>query len=119
MAEQPEVMVERDRLGAERETVAHEIERLRRTLLTELEFEPEEGDPELIEREKNLALLRTFEERLEEIDQAIAALDEGTYGICERCGNQIDPERLRIVPETTLCVACKSIVEKNRRLAGL
>ncbi|MFQ5854686.1 MAG: TraR/DksA C4-type zinc finger protein [Anaerolineae bacterium] len=31
---------------------------------------------------------------------------EGTYGRCDRCGAQIDPERLEILPATTLCAAC-------------
>ncbi|HET6223066.1 MAG TPA: TraR/DksA C4-type zinc finger protein, partial [Dongiaceae bacterium] len=47
-------------------------------------------------------------------DAALEQADAGTYGICERCGQPIDPERLKIMPEATMCVSCKTIVEKQR-----
>jgi DnaK suppressor protein len=36
----------------------------------------------------------------------LARLDQGDYGICEICGQVIDPARLEILPHTTLCVRC-------------
>jgi DnaK suppressor protein len=44
--------------------------------------------------------------RIEALQGALITVDAGTYGLCERCGVQIDPERLDILPETTLCAAC-------------
>lgn len=43
---------------------------------------------------------------LTHIDHALARLDEGTYALCERCGNEIDPDRLAVVPYATGCRSC-------------
>ncbi|MDQ4077077.1 MAG: TraR/DksA C4-type zinc finger protein [Chloroflexota bacterium] len=104
----------KSRLQEEREALLQKIERLREDVKVELEFEADEGDPELPEREKNLSLLATFEERLEEIDSALDKLKAGEYGICLNCGQPIDPERLAIVPEAQYCVPCKTKLERRR-----
>ncbi|MGH9291213.1 MAG: TraR/DksA family transcriptional regulator [Acidimicrobiales bacterium] len=43
-----------------------------------------------------------------EIDRALSKLAEGTYGSCDACGADIDPDRLEALPWAVLCVACKS-----------
>jgi RNA polymerase-binding transcription factor DksA len=43
---------------------------------------------------------------LEQVDQAIRRIERGTYGVCDKCGRPIDPERLKVLPEATLCVPC-------------
>jgi DnaK suppressor protein len=48
---------------------------------------------------------------LEEIDAALARLDDGTYGLCTRCGQPISAERLDAVPYATLCIEDKRAVE--------
>jgi DnaK suppressor protein len=107
----------RTRLLEERADIMHNIENLREDVKDlELEFEADEGDPELTEREKNLVLLATFEQRLEEIDLALEKLNLGSnYGICQNCGQPIDPERLKIVPEAQYCVPCKTKLERRKR----
>jgi DnaK suppressor protein len=50
-----------------------------------------------------------------ELDQVAAALrrvDEGTYGLCEDCGEPIDERRLRALPATPFCTACQTIHER-------
>lgn len=47
--------------------------------------------------------LDAIEERLE---RGLEKLEEGSYGICDRCGTEIPGERLRIAPESNLCVRC-------------
>jgi DnaK suppressor protein len=49
---------------------------------------------------------------LAEIDAALARIDEGTYGLCERCGTPIDPERLEALPWATLCIEDKRKQER-------
>jgi DnaK suppressor protein len=49
---------------------------------------------------------------LESIDNALRQAQDGRYGICERCGEPIDPARLEVVPEATLCVRCKTATER-------
>lgn len=45
-------------------------------------------------------------ERLAAVDAALAALDNGTYGVCRHCGQPIPRERLDIRPQTVACVSC-------------
>jgi DnaK suppressor protein len=71
------------------------------------------------ERDKNLALVRRLQQKLEEIDYALRTAAKGMYGICERCGKPIDPARLATLPETTLCVKCKNELEKAARRAAM
>lgn len=46
------------------------------------------------------------EQSLRDVRAALARLDEGLYGICESCGEDIAPGRLEVLPETVLCVNC-------------
>ncbi len=103
----------KERLQAAREDTLDEISHLREALKYELEYDLEEGDPDLYEREKILALLRTQEEKLDAIAYALGLIDEGSYGICENCGREINAERLEALPHTTLCIECKALVEKR------
>ncbi len=70
----------------------------------------DEHDPEgatiAFEREQVGALVRRAEQRLTEIADALARLDEGTYGGCARCGGPIAAERLEVRPTATTCVGC-------------
>jgi DnaK suppressor protein len=52
-----------------------------------------------------LSELRAME--LVEIDDAFQKLFDGTYGMCEECGERISQARLRVIPAVSLCVACK------------
>ncbi len=54
-------------------------------------------------------------ERINRLSAALQRLDEGSYGICERCGQRIHPARLRALPEAPLCRDCQEHVE---RIAG-
>jgi DnaK suppressor protein len=69
---------------------------------------------EVFLRERNLALQSTSEERIGEIDGALARIDAGTYGICENCGKPIPPERLEALPFATRDVACQALLEEER-----
>jgi DnaK suppressor protein len=103
---------ERSALEHERDEIMGDLERLRDTLKGEVKVDTEEGDPDLHEREKNLALLQTLEGQLQSIDRALRALDLGVYGVCERCGEHIDPARLEARPDATMCLDCQREVER-------
>lgn len=98
----------------EREEVLRELSYLREALKIEVDSDLDEGDPDLVEREKTVSLVQAMERRLESIEYAIEQAESGHYGVCERCGQPIDPERLEIFPEATLCVSCKQIVEREK-----
>jgi len=59
------------------------------------------------ERNKVLAVVERLRENLHDVDLALTKMEKGTYGICERCGNPINPERLEAIPYARLCVSCK------------
>jgi RNA polymerase-binding transcription factor len=110
---------ERQKLIEEEERTSAALERLRDALKEEVDVDAEEGDPDLIEREKNVALASQQEYKLEGIRAALRAIDKGTYGLCERCGKEIGVERLEVKPDATLCVQCQSEVEKLIRRGAL
>jgi len=65
----------------------------------------------LFDRERDQSMLLEFEGRLEDIDRALEKIEEGTYGICDRNGKVISPERLEAIPEAILCIECQSMEE--------
>jgi DnaK suppressor protein len=101
-----------EKLKAERERVVLDMGRLREAFQSEVDGDVDEGDPNFAEREKVMALVRELEWKLESIDNALRQAQDGRYGICERCGQPIDPARLEVVPEATLCVRCKTATER-------
>jgi DnaK suppressor protein len=54
------------------------------------------------------------EAALSEIDAALQRLEEGSYGICERCGEPIGWERLEVLPMSRLCTPCQYLAESGR-----
>jgi DnaK suppressor protein len=61
------------------------------------------------ERGETDVLVTELRSTLQEIERALQKIDEGTYGICERCGKTIGPDRLEAMPATGLCIACASL----------
>ena len=68
-----------------------------------------------LEREKDLGLVFFVEDRLAMIDDALEAIAQGRYGICEICQREISWERLQAIPYTTLCQDCKKEHESRER----
>lgn len=114
---QPTVLTQKQQLEQERAQVKAELEMLRAELLEAPDLTGDEVDLNVYEREKTLGLVSAYQRRLDEIEAALRAAEQGKYGICERCGNSIDPERLKIFPETRMCVKCKNEVEQMARRA--
>jgi RNA polymerase-binding transcription factor DksA len=68
---------------------------------------------EVFEREKAIGLEQSLDTRLKQVEHALARLDAGKYGTCERCERPIAKERLDAMPEATLCIDCKSELEEQ------
>jgi len=79
--------------------------------LADYDNHPADQGSETFERTKDLALDANLDDLLERIDDALRKIDDGTYGICDRCGRDINPERLRILPYATLCIDCQDLIE--------
>jgi DnaK suppressor protein len=59
------------------------------------------------------AVLHDVEHELVDVDRALARIDDGTYGVCESCGNPIGKLRLMAFPRATLCMTCKQREERR------
>jgi DnaK suppressor protein len=65
-----------------------------------------DGTVEAISRLTEIGVGTTLETSLERTERALAKLDEGTYGLCDACGEPIAPKRLAVMPDVVLCVEC-------------
>ena len=68
---------------------------------------------ETLDREMELSIGDNAEHLLESIDGALARIDAGTYGNCERCGRPIASDRLEALPWATECIECKRLEERG------
>ncbi|MEO5633243.1 TraR/DksA C4-type zinc finger protein [Gaiella sp.] len=66
---------------------------------------------DLVDRELDHSLGENAENVVAEIDAALARIDEGTYGVCAKCGASIPEERLDAVPYAILCLDDKRLQE--------
>jgi len=73
----------------------------------------EEEATETLELEKRLALEKSIKNQLAEVEHALHKFKEGTYGLCDSCGQPIDPARLEALPQANLCLNCKARQSKN------
>ena len=65
------------------------------------------------ERDQELIVLNNEREKLAQIDRALARIADGTYGVCESCGNPIGKGRSMAFPRATLCLTCKQREERR------
>jgi DnaK suppressor protein len=68
------------------------------------------------EQEKLLTVREELTDRRARIEHALKKMDDGTWGICEQCGQPIAPERLDALPFVALCITCQEL--KDRRGDG-
>jgi DnaK suppressor protein len=102
--------VQRVRLQEELQRVQGQLTDLRSGSGSSLDFDGGFADSSQVtaERAELEALQVTLDETLEELNEALRKLDDGTYGRCERCGNPIPDARLEAMPTARLCIACAS-----------
>jgi len=68
-----------------------------------------------MEREKAFLFISQKRQRLEDVDEALARIEAGTFGVCELCEQNIPQRRLESMPTASLCVPCKEKQEKSKR----
>lgn len=76
--------------------------------------DPADAGSASFERETAQSLSNHARGLLTQIDDALRRMDAGTYGPCERCGEQIESDRLEVLPYATLCMECKRRDETGR-----
>ncbi len=110
-AQRAQLLAERDAYARSASTLQAEADQLAQDREPgDVQFDEEsgEGDSMNVERERDLVLSAQAMASIDEIDRALAKIDQGTYGVCERCDQPIPEERLRALPHASLCVRCKS-----------
>ncbi len=112
----------RQRLLGLRARLVEQDEALRGSLGISLEEESgeESSDQHLadvgtvtLSREVDLSLHSNVEHLLVQVDRALKKIEEGTYGLCDRCGKPIEESRLQVMPEATLCLEHQRDLERT------
>ena len=112
----------RSRLESERKRLVEEMEQLKANVRPA--DERREGSPfgkreeeaaETLELEKRLTLEKRIRDQMAEVEHALRKFEEGTYGLCDSCGQLIDPARLEALPQANLCMSCKARQAKNAK----
>ncbi len=111
----------RSRLESEQKRLSEQMDQLEASIrpAEEREGSPfgkrEEGATEMLELEKRLSLDKRVKDQLAEVEHALHKFEEGTYSLCESCGQPIDPARLEALPQAKLCMSCKTQQAKNAK----
>ena len=76
----------------------------------------DEGDHASVERGHSIAntIMYKQSEKLEAIERSLKRIKNGTYGICDACGEEINTERLKVKAFADYCISCREIIEKER-----
>jgi DnaK suppressor protein len=100
------------------------LDSAKKTLTDESSFDtddlPDEIDQASSEYTQSMVFRLRDREKflLQKIEKALLRIDDGTFGTCERCEEDISPKRLEARPVTTLCIRCKEEQEKKERSYG-
>jgi DnaK suppressor protein len=96
----------KERLQQELDETLAEISRLDERLEGKGDYGLGKGDPSIYEWEMCLAHKQRAENKARSLEVALRKAEEGDYGLCEVCGETIDPARLAILPHTKRCINC-------------
>jgi len=82
---------------------------------------PDPADRASLESDRSFTLrIRDRERKLiNKIREALQRIEDGTFGICENCGEEIELKRMEARPVTTLCIKCKTKQELSEKSRGL
>jgi len=110
----------RELLLARRSELMSEAGRTAQGMGDDAEGFPDPTDRGVLESDRNLLLrIRDRERKLiSKIDEALGRIGDGSFGLCEECGEEIAVERLKARPVTTLCIECKADQEERERVSA-
>jgi len=97
------------------------LQSAKRTLMEESNFDTDDlpDEIDLASSEYNQSMVFRLRDRekflLKKIEKALGRIEDGTFGICERCEEDISFKRLEARPVTTLCIRCKEEQEKKEK----
>jgi len=107
----------RELLNERLKAILEEAEKTVKGMTNDRDSFPDPTDRANLETDRNFLLrIRDRERKLiGKIKEALARIDDGTFGICEECGDDISEERLKARPMTTLCIDCKTKAEEEEK----
>jgi DnaK suppressor protein len=76
-------------------------------------YDQHPGENNLSDTEREVALVEHQNGQLEQVNAALARIENGTYGVCQRCGRPIPDARLEARPEAAYDIECQAIMEAN------
>ena len=88
-------------------------EKLKRDQSTEGSGDEADAGSKTFEREHEMSLAASHRDILGQTERALAKIEDGSYGVCESCGNPIGKARLQAFPRATLCMTCKQREERR------
>ena len=99
------------------EDLRKEAERAVNGMTGEKDTFPDPTDRAALETNRNFQLRIKDRERklINKIEECLRKIDQGTFGICEECGEDISEERLLVRPFTSQCVLCKTEMEEREK----
>ncbi len=101
------------RLRSELDLAEHDIDDMLRDAGDGAGDDPADAGSKTFEREHEMSLANNTRDMLAQAERALARIENGTYGICENCGNPIGKARLQVFPRATLCMTCKQREERR------
>lgn len=101
-------------LQRELDELRAQIAALERTRDEKPDYGLGKGAPAVTQWELDQTLLQQFKERAADIERTLSRAVEATYGICEKCGRPIHPDRLAVLPDTRICIHCARAGERRR-----
>ena len=99
---------ERARAMADLEIAEHDLQGLMRDAGEGAGDDQADAGASIFGREYEMSLVANSRDKLDQVEHALERLANGTYGVCESCGNPIGKLRLQAAPRATLCMACKT-----------
>ena len=104
---------DRDRLRSELNLAEHELHDLMRDAGDGAGNDQADVGSTTFERDHEMSLANNARDMLSQTEHALARIEDGTYGVCERCGEPIGKMRLMAFPRATLCLSCKQREERR------
>ena len=108
-----ELNTDRDRLRSELNLAEHELHDLMRDAGDGAGNDQADVGSKTFERDHEMSLARNARDMLEQTEKALGRIEDGTYGVCESCGQPIGKMRLMAFPRATLCLSCKQREERR------
>lgn len=102
----------KEKLEKEKKSIELEIKSLGKPPEFGSEVDESEETEETEEFGTQLGIQQVLKDKLENVNSALRKIDQGKYGLCEKCGKKISRIILRIVPTSRLCQKCKKLLKR-------